>query len=384
MPGVLVTDGMQRKSLAAVRALGTSGIRVVAAEWTPFAAALFSRYASRAWMPKPSQGEEEVARALGLLCWYRKLDVLLPMEERTLLAVMKHKELLPPGVAVPFPDLPVLSKAMDKGRILSLARALGVPIPRTHFPDDEEDLADDFPLPALVKPRTSSGAVGIRYAETREQLLAAFDEVDLAFPGPLIQERLPREGEGVGVSILMGEGGEVHALFTHRRLREFPVSGGASTLRESAREPDAEESAVQILRALRWRGVAMVEFKRDLRDETCKLMEVNGRFWGSLALAVKAGVNFPLLLVKLARGEKLGPPPEYPLGVRSRWLLPGDILHYLSNPDRHGLAPPFFRFREKNLHYDIADPEDPWPVLGTALSVVPFLLDPDLRRFIRR
>lgn len=384
MPGVLVTDGMQRKSLASVRALGEAGIRVVAAEWTPLAAALFSRYASRAWMPRPSENEEVLAERIGILCFKRGLDVILPMEETTLLALKRNAHRLPRDVRVPFPEIPLLERARDKGRILDLAHALGVPIPRTVFTGGQEDLPPDFPLPAVVKPRVSSGAVGLRYASTREELLSAVEEVGFAYPDPLVQERLPPEGEGIGVSVLMGEGEKVHALFTHRRLREFPVTGGASTLRESARDPDAEEAAVNILTALRWRGVAMVEFKRDVRDGSCKLMEVNGRFWGSLALAVRAGVNFPLLLVRLARGETLGPPPEYRTGVRARWFLPGDLLHYLHNPERSKLAASFFRFRQKNLHYDILDPKDPWPVLGTILSLFPFLLDPDLRRFLRR
>jgi predicted ATP-grasp superfamily ATP-dependent carboligase len=375
---------MQRKSLAAVRALGEAGVRVVAAEWTPLAASLFSRYASRAWMPRPSENEEVLAERIGILCFKRDLDVILPMEESTLLVLKRNAHRLPRTVQIPFPEIPLLERARDKGRILDLARALGIPVPRTVFTGEDVDLPADFPLPAVVKPRVSSGAVGIRYVDTREDLLSAVEEVGFAYPDPLVQERLPSEGEGIGVSVLMGEDEKVHALFTHRRLREFPVAGGASTLRESAREPDAEEAAINLLTALRWRGVAMVEFKRDARDGSCKLMEVNGRFWGSLALAVRAGVNFPLLLVRLARGETLGPPPEYRTGIRARWFLPGDLLHYCHNPDRAKLSPPFSEFRAKDLHYDILDPRDPWPVLGTVLSLFPFLLDPDLRRFLRR
>jgi predicted ATP-grasp superfamily ATP-dependent carboligase len=82
----------------------------------------------------------------------------------------------------------------------------------------------------------------------------------------------------------------------------------------------------------------MVEFKVDPRDGQAKLMEVNGRFWGSLQLAIDAGVNFPLLLYRLATGQTVAPQMEYRVGVRSRWLL-GDLDHLLirlahsSSPD---------------------------------------------------
>jgi predicted ATP-grasp superfamily ATP-dependent carboligase len=306
------------------------------------------------------------------------------MEESTLLALLRHRRSLPPGVHLPFPDLARLEEARDKERILKRARSLGIPIPQTVFAPPDRTPREDPPFPAVVKPTLSTGAVGLRFADTREELSRAIEEVRPRFPHLLLQERLPPEGEGIGVSVLMGEGERIHALFTHRRLREYPVSGGASTLRESAREPQAEEDAVRLLASMGWRGVAMVEFKRDVRDGSFKLMEVNPRFWGSLALAVRAGVNMPLLLVRWARGEPMEPPPPYRTGVRSRWLLPGDLLHFLHNPDRFRLEPPFFRFRGKHLGYDILDARDPWPVLGTILSFFPFLLDPDLRRFLRR
>jgi carbamoylphosphate synthase large subunit len=59
------------------------------------------------------------------------------------------------------------------------------------------------------------------------------------------------------------------------------------------------EQGLALLKALKWHGVAMVEFR--LRpDGTPVFLEVNGRFWTSLALAVHAGADFPVLLAKLA------------------------------------------------------------------------------------
>jgi predicted ATP-grasp superfamily ATP-dependent carboligase len=126
----------------------------------------------------------------------------------------------------------------------------------------------------------------------------------------------------------------------------------------------------------------MVEFKVDPRDNEPKLMELNPRFWGSLALAIQAGVDFPYLLYKMAMGEAFEPIVEYEVGVRCRWLLPGDILHFLTNPQRFHLEPSFFRFR--GIADDILSLDDPMPALGSFLTLFSLLWDKDLRRFLKR
>jgi predicted ATP-grasp superfamily ATP-dependent carboligase len=128
----------------------------------------------------------------------------------------------------------------------------------------------------------------------------------------------------------------------------------------------------------------MVEFKIDARTGQPKLLEVNPRFWGSLALAIDAGVNFPYLLTLMALGQDFTPVNRYRLGHRCRWLLPGDLLHFLQNPNRWHLEPSFFRFRAPRLTYDIIDARDPGPILGTLLSLLPFYGSRDFLHVRRR
>jgi predicted ATP-grasp superfamily ATP-dependent carboligase len=89
-------------------------------------------------------------------------------------------------------------------------------------------------------------------------------------------------------------------------------------------DPVAKKHAVALLRAMGWRGVAMVEFKQNSADGSLRLMEINGRFWGSLQLAIDAGVDFPALAVDVAVGRKRAPVETYRVGTRSRWLW-GDV-----------------------------------------------------------
>src|SRR5207253_1451097 len=102
---------------------------------------------------------------------------------------------------------------------------------------------------------------------------------------------------------------------------------------------DLVELAQQLLAPIGWRGPAEVEFLEDTRSGEVWLMEINARFWASLALALDCGVDFVQQLATLAGGGTFEPVHAYPVGQRCRWLLPGDILHYLANPRRGTMAP---------------------------------------------
>jgi predicted ATP-grasp superfamily ATP-dependent carboligase len=82
----------------------------------------------------------------------------------------------------------------------------------------------------------------------------------------------------------------------------------------------------------------MVEYKRDAATGVPYLMEVNGRFWGSLQLAIDSGVDFPALLIECALGEREVPAPEYRVGVRSRWWW-GQVDHLVGRLRSHPSAP---------------------------------------------
>jgi hypothetical protein len=189
-----------------------------------------------------------------------------------------------------------------------------------------------------------------------------------------MQERIP--GSGIGVFACY-QNGKMVSLFGHRRIREKPPSGGVSVLRESVPvSPQARASTAKLLDHLKWHGVAMVEFKMDDRDGLPKLMEINGRFWGSLQLAIDAGVDFPGILLRIAQGETVEPVFSYKEGVKTRWLW-GDVdslmmllvkrrasLHLPEyHPGRIRTIFDFLRFFGKDLHYEIESREDPRPSL---------------------
>jgi predicted ATP-grasp superfamily ATP-dependent carboligase len=373
---VFITDGYWRKTLAAVRGLGRMGVSVTVGESTYLAPACFSRYChTRVRTPSPVLQPSDYLEFLEDYLSRHPHQVLLPMEEETLLLLARHRERFERITRLPVADHASLLMARDKVQVLQRAEALSIPIPKTYPVADLEAgraLLDILPYPVVVKPRLGSGSAGIEYVTEHTQLLPALQRAFAAAHAPFVQERLPADGPGIGVSFLLDDRHQVRASFVHRRLREYPVSGGPSTLRESCRHEEAHGYALRLLQDLNFVGIAMVEFKIDARTGKPKLLEVNPRFWGSLALAIDAGVNFPFLLTLMALERDFAPVNSYRIGHRCRWLLPGDILHFLQNPDRWHLEPSFFRFRAPHLTYDIIDAQDPGPILGTILALLPF------------
>jgi predicted ATP-grasp superfamily ATP-dependent carboligase len=337
-PRVLVTDGDQRASLAVVRSLGRAGYQIsVAAARTPSLAGASRWAASERRVPDPLREPAAFVDAVAAMAYAESAELLLPMTDASLLALLGARERFP-GISLPFPGLDVFRRVADKQVVLATARTAGIAVPEQRVISTQAEASKlasaALSYPLVLKPaRSVSGSdavrqkFGVRHIEGPEELRAAMRDLPRqAFP-VLLQQRIV--GPGVGIFLLVWNG-RTRAVFAHRRLREKPPSGGVSVYRESIpADPALVERSRALLDALGFEGVAMVEYKVEAASGTPYLMEINGRFWGSLQLAVDAGVDFPRLLAESALGADTGPVPAYTVGVRSRWWW-GDIDQLLA------------------------------------------------------
>lgn len=389
MGRVLILDGMWNKSLAAVRSFGRKGFYVTAGERTRLATAIFSKYCSRRWIySSPVISPVDFLKDLEaeLKLKEGKYDVIFPMEFSTqvLLTDTANRQRIERYTRLPFADVNIARKVHDKAFIMQYARERGFGIPTTFVVNDIEQLekiAREITYPALIKPRNSSGSRGIVYVKKRDDLMVLYLKVHKQYPFPIIQEYIPDGGEVYGVGLLLNFQSETRASFVYKRLRSHPVRGGPSTLRESVKREDVREIAESLMKSLQWTGIAHVEFKIDPRDGRPKLLEVNPRFWGSLQLAIEAGMDFPFLLYKMAIDGDIDSVKDYTLGVKCRWLIPGDFLNFIKNPNRFRLKPSFFDFKIKD---DIISLKDPLPIIGRLSSVLTFLYDKEMKCLLNR
>lgn len=269
-------------------------------------------------------------------------DLLMPISEGALLAVLPERERYA-NCRIPFPDADRFRAISDKQRVLAEAATVGIHVPAQVVVPDPEHLATlppDMSFPVALKPARTIGEadgervkVGVRYAQDVDDLREQVRQMSPASFPLLVQQRIV--GPGIGIFVLI-ENGELRAAFAHRRLAEKPPAGGVSVWCESV-PMDAEllERSRALLERFHWNGVAMVEFKRDLRTGKAWLMEINGRFWGSLQLAIDAGVDFPRMLA-CPREMESPSSASYAIGVRSRWWW-GEVDHLVSRLRRRGV-----------------------------------------------
>ena len=384
-----VTDGNQRSALAITRSLGRRGISVVVGEQEAVALASASRYCARhVTYPSPYRDPGGFQRFLGDFVRRERIDVVVPVSDVTTSSICAHQDVLRPHTAIAIPTLEAFDCMTDKSRALQAAALSGIPIPRTLRAEGVAGLrriVDQVEYPAVVKPvrsriLTSRGWLGtsVHYAASETDLRRLYDETEYLSSHPsLIQPRIV--GPGVGLFALFDRG-RLLTAFAHRRLREKPPSGGVSVLCESVPvDPQLREDAVNLLGPLGWHGVAMLEYKRDRHSGGRFLIEVNGRFWGSLQLAVDAGVDFPYLSCQVALGMTPDLPPTYRVGVKNRWLF-GDLDHLLSRlgrtpadlclpdhaPSRARALLDFVRCTKPGVGDQVLSGDDPGPFLYEA------------------
>ena len=315
MQTVIITDGKYRSAIAAARELGRAGYDVVVTEARADISAappvFFSRFARGVWIEGSVRDAEYPDRLLTLLHDFKR-PILLPIGAATLKAVSEHKMEFAEAADYLIADPDVLTGLNDKNRVHEAAAALGLPVPKQYT-----DLPDRYPV--IVKPRCGE-ANGLkakdRYciADNEEELSAALERFRPYDPDPIIQEKV--DGDGEGVSVLMAGDGRLVRAICHRRLREYPMSGGPSTCCVTEYDAEKIEYAVKLLTNFGFIGLAMVEFKDG------RILEVNPRVWGTFPLTVFAGAGFCESYAREASGERVGyTPRNYETGKKMRFFI---------------------------------------------------------------
>jgi predicted ATP-grasp superfamily ATP-dependent carboligase len=398
---VLVTDGENRSSLAVTRSLGRHGCKVIVTGQQKKNLASSSRYcAERYAVPSPLHAGPAYLAAMRNILIEQKIDVLFPMTELSILLLAERRDQLPQDTILACPSLDKVRTVFDKFAVFRLAQELGIAIPQTIFVEDRDDFLTKrhsihrFPVvvkPAMSKIPINNGflSTSVKYAIDQTELEKLYEtEAALDFPS-MIQEKVI--GPGTGLFTLFQDGRHL-ALFSHQRLREKPPSGGVSVVCESVPlDLEMVEASQKLLAAVNWEGVAMVEFKRDLKDSRAKLMEINGRFWGSLQLAIASGVDFPVLflhqLTESTQEQENSLEETYRTGLKMKWFL-GTLDHLLirirNKEDTLNLPPgsgsktnalyEFLQLKGKNTVFDVIDRKDLGPFWCEVQAYVSALL----------
>ena len=378
---VLVLDADQPAALAVLRSLARRGLRVEVASTDSRAIGRRSRHASAFWChPDPLADADAFVQWLEAHLRSHAYGLVIPLTERSVVPLALQRDRFATGL-IAVADADALAQVIDKQRTVALAATLGIPVPLAepvHDAAQAPQAAQRLGYPVVVKPARSVGSQGgqrvqlsVSYAFDERELLTQVESA-LRYGPVLLQEYFA--GDGVGIE-LIADRGELQYSFQHRRLHEVPLTGGGSSLRISEEpHPDLVDAASKLMRALRWHGVAMVEFKRNPASGAFRLMEINGRFWGSLPLAVAAGADFPAMLHALMTTGAVGTWPAARAGIVGRQLARDlDWLEHVMRrnaPARLVQLPSAGQVLRDSLlvfsrrhRFDVQDWRDPWPGL---------------------
>jgi predicted ATP-grasp superfamily ATP-dependent carboligase len=325
---VLITDGMSKKALTVVRSIKDIAGQVGVVSRYPVSVAGVSRYVARSHQVSRNTPQKFISNLNSILYEF-EYDYLLPVGGWSAQVVSNFRSELDVEVDFALPDDETMSIAQDKLKTYKLATKLDVPTPETVLLDDIslKKAADDIGFPAVLKASSESEPRYVTVVNSDEELEAEYSRYRQERSSiPLLQSYL--SGEGCGFFALYFDG-ECVGSYSHRRIREYPPSGGASACAESIVDEELKDYGQRLLDRLEWNGVAMVEFKRDVEGKP-NLVEINPKFWGSLELAERSGLSFAPALISY---KETGGRYEFSFSpCRVHWPLSGNLQYAVHRP----------------------------------------------------
>ena len=281
------------------------------------------------------------------------------------------------------PSHPVFLEGYAKIPTLKAAVLAGVPVPETWYPHEHqggiEAVAQEInKWPVLVKPSVGSGARGIVWCYSSKELVDQFRQVEQKYGESFVQDFVPPGKQQYKVDMLVDEQQRLLAGIVYGKTRMYPPAGGSSVLNFSADRPDILALAHRMLVQLKWIGFCDFDFIDDPRDNTPKLMEINPRFPESFRIGTSVGIDFPMMMYRLANGEAVIPVLEYPFNHFLRFLE-GDLLWFLrvDNKQRFGTWPSWFKFFGTDITYQLSSWKDPGPSIGYLLENIVMMFSSD-------
>ena len=326
---ILVIGDDSRGALAIVRSLSRAGTSVSLASESRESIVRKSRAVWRIFnLPSSAASISRWSNALKEIIRQHEFDAIIPANETAWLGLMRLKRDLPKSALRFLPEGKAFESVYRKSKTIALAKSLSIPVPETVFFENEEEAISflqnrGFREPSVLKPDVSKVWSGeyridleVSVLETLEGARSFLRSV-MPFAPVLIQEYVP--GVGIGQEFL-ARNGEIVLSFEHERVHEPSGSGGSSYRKSVLMHPGMIECSEKLIRALGWNGVCMIEYRWDPKTNQFWLMEVNGRFWGSLPLAVRAGADFPAALISLELGGIKPSHGTYRVGLFARNL----------------------------------------------------------------
>jgi predicted ATP-grasp superfamily ATP-dependent carboligase len=308
-------------SLAVVRSLGKKNIDFAVASKYERAFVFHSKYCKNFLVTNLD------------LDFFSKLSknvMIFPMDEDIMCQVSKNKNKLACSLA--FPEYNTLKTVANKSWLIRHAIEHDIPCPKTFFITRSEDVKKCEKIieyPAVLRQNTGYGGKGISFVHSLHELHEVEKNFFKLYGSHMIQEKIPFLNKYT-VGVLCNADSQVRRICVIKEIRNYPVETGPACYVETVHYPELVDLSVKLMESLNYFGIADIDFLIDKRTGEPKLMEINPRFWGSLQVAIDAGVDFPSLLYELMCNGDIKKSFDYKTGVRCRHVIIDDLLRLLS------------------------------------------------------
>jgi len=311
---VLVCSAHTENSLAVIRSLGQRGIPVVAASSKFFAMGKWSKYVVKRIREPLRDDPKKYVEWLINTAKNDDIEVFLPTSDILVWIASNWRDEILDYIKVPLAPKEVVDIALRKDLTYKACEKYGINYPKTYYPTSYEEvmqLANEIEYPVVVKPRTT---VGIEtegkgfIANSKDELLKNFRTLkiksflkddDLKYP--LIQDFIPSTLEDLfSVIVFFNKESEPIALWSGRKLRQFPAKLGSGTFAESRYDNNAINYAENLMQKIKWQGPAEIEVMKDHRDNEFKIIEINARTHMWAWLVIQSGIDIPYYWYKFA------------------------------------------------------------------------------------
>lgn len=366
---VLVLDGFGRQQASILRQLHDLGCIITTVNDCKLDVGYASRYPHKRLVENGIRDDEALYKQV----IERELstghyDIVFPMLEKStnILTLMKENGQLGEVKAIVAPRAAFM-KAWDKEETMKTCQEIGVPCPRTKMDDETlDEYLSKVMFPLACKPRKGTGSAGFKKVDNLEELERYISDGVIKVDEYVIQEFIPHSGTRYSNRVFLDKNQQVVFDVGTQIFRSFPVDGGPGCYSRTINRPDVKEYAERLLKKLEWVGLAHVCFMLDPRDNTPKIIEINGRIPSGIKICDLVGVKTVKAMFDLAYDVPMEPyPADFPEGEALRYIHT-DIMWLLKSPDRFRSKPSWFDFR-KNHDY-IWSWRDPWPFFTYAVE----------------
>jgi len=381
---VILADAFTRSGLAVARSLGRHGLKVIAVSRTSRNLVARSRFVTENLVgPDPVTDRDGYASFIADVATRHEPSLVIPVTDAAVSALSERREHLPPATRLALPDVAVVRSVLDKRLNLEVARAAGIPCPADYGSLSRERLAgtgEELEFPIVLKNadpdnKTLNHPLPFRVALAKDmqELETLLTVVEQSDSDVLFQQFISGGVKNVCVFAIEGVVQGMHGYQSIRRTLHEGIA------RETIALPENIAGHVRdLMRALRWTGIALVQFLIDAESGEPFYMETNGRFWASTQGSIHAGWNFPVWQYEyFVNGQK---PDIQPIQLGSRTVYrKADLVQLL----RYWLGgrPPSVGSRGRlsaawqvlqdcrpSVHSDVGSWSDPLPSLWDALD----------------